>query len=195
MLFYENGQAAEKITAKDGSQVTLNIKTETQFPLDSTVVISVDPSKAATFTLNFRVPQWSRDFKVTTAGGAFKTNGTLLSLSRTWKPGDKVKISFKMPVQVIPGGLSYPNAVAIKRGPQVFAIDMGLNKDVSALGDIAFSNAITLTDEKSLLPAGWGWKEAYSLQMNVGSKMQKVVIVPFSEAGEDASPIAVWIRR
>lgn len=195
VLFYENGQASEKITAKDGSQLTLNIKTVTQFPLDSTVVISVDPSKAASFTLNFRVPQWSSDFKLAIGHGVFSTTGKLLSISRTWKPGDKVEISFKMPVQIIPGGLSYPNAIAIKRGPQVFAVDMGLNKNVSALGDVTFSNTIALSDEKSLLPAGWDWKEAYSMQMNVNSKPQKVILVPFSEAGQGTSPIAVWIKH
>jgi hypothetical protein len=100
-----------------------------------------------------------------------------------------------MPVQVIPGRLSYPNAIAIKRGPQVFAVDMGLNKDLSALSDVAFSNSAALTDERSLLPAAWGWKEAYSVQMNVNSKPQKVIIVPFSEAGQDTSPISVWIGR
>jgi hypothetical protein len=100
-----------------------------------------------------------------------------------------------MPVQVIAGGLSYPNAVAIKRGPQVFAIDMGLNKNVPALNNINFANAIDLVDEKSLLPADWGWKEAYSIQMNVDNKPQQVIIVPFSEAGQGTSPIAVWVRR
>ena len=173
ILFYENGQATERISAKDGSQLTLNIKTVTQFPLDSNIIVSVDPSKTATFTMNFRVPQWSKDFKVTIAGNVFKTSDKLLSLSRSWKPGDKVNISFQMPVQIITGGLSYPNAIAIKRGPQVFAVDMGLNKGLSALNDVAFSNTISLNDEKGLLPAGWSWKEAYSLQMNVGSKPQK----------------------
>jgi len=195
VLFYENGQTSEKITAKNGSQITLNLKTVTEFPLDSTVVLSVDPSKTASFVINFRIPYWSKGFKATVAGKTYQANSTLLSISRNWKPGDKVEISFGMPVQVIPGGLSYPGSVAIKRGPQVFAIDMGLNKSVPALGNVAFSNTTTLTDEKSLLPAAWGWKEAYSLQMNVGSKPQKVVLVPFSEAGQDTSPIAVWVRR
>jgi DUF1680 family protein len=196
VLFYENGQATESISAKGGSKLTLKIRSATQFPLDSTVIISVDPSKTAAFVLNFRVPQWSKDFKATILGKTYKPgNGNLLSIMRTWKAGDKVEISFKMPVQVISGGSSYPNAVAIKRGPQVFAVDMGLNKNLPALGDATFSNAAALIDEKSLLPAGWGWKEAYSLQMNIGNKAQKVIIVPFSEAGQDTSPIAVWIRR
>jgi len=196
MLFYENGQATENITAKDGSQLTLNIKTVTQFPLDSTVIISVDPSKAATFTLSFRVPQWSRDFKLTIAGNIFKTNGTLLRLSRTWKPGDKVEISFKMPVQVIPGGLSYPNAIAIKRGPQVFAIDQMLNPGIDSLAQVVYpTNAGILTNEKASVPANWGWKEAFSVPMNVNGKTQKVVVVPFSEAGQGSSPISVWIKH
>ncbi|HEX3383539.1 MAG TPA: beta-L-arabinofuranosidase domain-containing protein, partial [Mucilaginibacter sp.] len=196
LLFYENGQATENITAKDGTQVTLKVKTATKFPLDSSVMITVDPSKTTVFTLSFRIPAWSRDFKAKIGGNTFGADKrALLSISRTWKPGDKVEISFKMPVQVISGGLSYPDAVAIKRGPQIFAVDLGLNKSISALGDVSFSNTGSLTDEKSLLPADWRWKEAYSMQMNINNKPQKVIIVPFSEAGQDTSPIGVWIKH
>ncbi|MBS1531022.1 MAG: glycoside hydrolase family 127 protein, partial [Bacteroidetes bacterium] len=196
VLFYENGQATEKITAKDRLSVELKIKTITEFPVDSNVTVLVDPSVKASFSINFQVPQWSKHFKATVSGKTYKAqDGKLLTISRMWAPGDKVAISFEMPVQVIPGGLSYPNAVAIKRGPQVFSVDLGLNKDITALNNVIFSNAGIFADEKNLLPAGWGWKEAYSVQMNVNNKPQKVIIVPFSEAGQDTSPIAVWIKH
>lgn len=197
ILFYENGQATEKAKANDGSFLSLKIKTVTQFPLDGKVSLAVDPSRTATFALNFRVPLWSEDFIAIVSGKTYHgEKGKLLSIPRTWKPGDKIELSFKMPVQVIPGGLSYPNDVAIKRGPQVFAIDQSLNQGIDSLSHVIYpTTAETLTDEKASVPASWGWKEAYSMQMKVNNTQQKVILVPFSEAGQSASNITVWIRH
>jgi len=197
MLFYENGETTEKITAKDGAGLSLKIKSTTQFPLDSSIVVSVSPSHAAAFAMNFRVPVWSQDFSANVGGKVYKgEKDKLLTIERLWKPGDKVEISFKMPLQILPGGLSYPNSIAIKKGPQIFAVDQGLNKAIASINDIEYQSAqSTLTDEKSVLPADWSWKQAYSLQMNVSEAPKKVVIVPFSEAGQDSSKVAVWIHH
>jgi uncharacterized protein len=197
VLFYENGRTTEKIKAKDGSPLSLKITSTTQFPLDGKVTFSVDPSKTSVFALNFRVPLWSEDFVANVGGKTYHgEKGKLLSIERTWRPGDNIEISFKMPVEVIPGGLSYPNDVAIKRGPQVFAIDKLLNQGIDSLANVTCpKNTMVLTDEKAFVPANWGWKEAYSMRMNVNGTPQKVVMVPFSEAGQDASNITVWIHR
>lgn len=196
MLFYENGETSEKINAKNGAGLNLKIKSATQFPLDSSIIVAVDPSQAAVFPLNFRVPVWSRDFSAKVGGRIYKgERGKLLTIDRLWKPGDKVQISFKMPVQILPGGLSYPNSIAIKRGPQIFAIDLGLNQGIASISDINYQSKSALITEESVLPGDWGWKQAYSLQMNVAGTPKKVTLVPFSEAGQDSSKIAVWIHR
>ncbi|MFI5161927.1 MAG: glycoside hydrolase family 127 protein [Sphingobacteriales bacterium] len=197
MLFYENGQATEKVGIKDGSPLIVKIKTTTKFPLDGTVIVSVDPSRTAAFPINFRVPVWSQDFKATVGGKTYPgEKGKLLSISRTWKAGEKVELSFKMPVQVISGGLSYPNAVAIKRGPQVFAIDQGLNSGLDSSAGVVYPKTGTaLTDDKAALPADWIWKQAYSLDMKVNDKPKKVILVPFSEAGQKSANISVWIKQ
>jgi DUF1680 family protein len=195
-LFYENGEATEKITTRDQKALTLKIRSVTQFPLDSSVVITVDPAMAAAFALNFRVPAWSQDFTAKVGGESYSgEKGKFLTIARHWKPGDKITISFKMPLQILPGGLSYPNSIAIKRGPQIFAVDLGLNRAIASINDISYQPQSALVDEKSVLPADWGWKQAYSLKMNVDGTPKKVTLVPFSEAGQDSSKIAVWIRR
>jgi len=62
VLMYENGEATEKIVAKDGSLLSLKINSTTKFPLNGKVVFSVAPSKNASFAVNFRVPIWSENF-------------------------------------------------------------------------------------------------------------------------------------
>jgi hypothetical protein len=106
-----------------------------------------------------------------------------------------VKVTFDMPVEVLPGGISYPNSVAIKRGPQVLAIDRTLNAGIDSGSEVAYIDSTRLTDAEAALPADWDWKEAFYLNANVDGSPKKVVLVPFAEAGQKAGEVAVWIVR
>jgi DUF1680 family protein len=196
VLMYENAAITDKIIAKDNSAVSLKISSVTRFPLNGKVDFSVSPSKTTTFALNFRVPAWSENFVAKVGNRTYYgKKGMLLTIERQWKAGDKVALSFNMPLQVIRGGISYPDEIAIKRGPQILAIDQGINQQVASLNNLVYlKGGDGLTDEKAILPAGWGWKEAYSITMKVNDKPGKIILVPFSEAGQDSSKIAVWIH-
>ncbi|MDB4919010.1 beta-L-arabinofuranosidase domain-containing protein [Mucilaginibacter sp.] len=197
VLLYENGEATEDIVAKDNSKIKLYIKTITKFPLDGKIDFVINPSKEATFTLNFRVPEWSENFTAKVGDQKYYgTKGHLLSINRKWNAEDHINISFDMPLQVIPGGISYPNSVAFKRGPQILAIDQGINPGIDTLNKVVYGSvAAGLSDAKKTLPADWDWKEAYSMEMKVNDKPQKVIMVPFSEAGQKSANIAVWINQ
>ena len=197
VLLYENGQAETSVRAKDNADIRLTLKSATKFPLDGQVDYTFNLSKQATFTINFRVPEWAENFTAKTGSEVFRgKKGKLLAINRKWKPGDRVTITFDMPLQVLPGGKSYPNSIAFKRGPQVLAIDQGLNPGLSALSNVTYTkNNEQLTDAKAALPNDWGWKEAYSIEMKVNNSPRKVVMVPFSEAGQKAAEIAVWINQ
>jgi hypothetical protein len=137
-----------------------------------------------------------------------------LPITRIWKKGDKVKISFDMPVQVLPGGPSYPHAVAFQRGPQVLALDKSLNPGVDTLSSITYAAAVRgsdridaaggsgpstpargsqLTDASAALPPTWSWKEAFYLDAKIGDTSKKVMLVPFAEAGQTTGDVAVWV--
>jgi hypothetical protein len=100
-----------------------------------------------------------------------------------------------MRVEVLPGGISYPGAVAIKRGPQILAIDKGLNSGIDSLSTVRYTGNSRLIDARSALPADWDWQEAFYLNTEVNDVPQKVVMVPFAEAGQKTAGIAVWITR
>jgi len=196
VLMYENGEATTDILADDHSAVNLRVKSITKFPAEGKVEFDIDPSQTAAFTLNFRMPDWAANFIAKVGADTYQgKTGQLLAINRKWSAGDKVEITFDMPVQVMPGGLSYPNSVAIKRGPQVLAIDKSLNKEIGAINTVSFSNAKELGNADSALPADWDWSEAFYADMKVDNIPEKVVLVPFSEAGQKSGDVEVWINR
>jgi hypothetical protein len=214
VLLYENGEASAKIGTVDAGEVAVVVKSSTQFPLEGKVEFVIKPSKTATFTINFRVPVWSANFKAMVTSGKWVAEGVngsvlgyigredyqarkgeLLAIRRTWAWGDRVIVTFDMPVEVLSGGNSYPNAVAIKRGPQVLAIDRGLNAGIDSLGAVMYPGNLQLTDASAVLPADWDWKEAFFVDAQVNHVLKKVILVPFAEAGQKTDAVEVWIAR
>jgi len=197
VLMFENGEANESIIADDHSKISLKVKSVTKFPVEGKVDFIINPSISKTFTLAFRVPQWSENFMANVGKGAWSAQkGQLLSITRKWHAEDVVSITYDMPVQVLPGGSSYPNRVAIKRGPQVLAIDLGLNHQITSLNNVTFTKSSRdIMDASSALPGDWDWKEAFYLDMSINDIPQKVVMVPFSEAGQKTANLEVWINR
>jgi uncharacterized protein len=207
VLLYENGVASTRVRVVNGGDVGLVVKSQTRFPADGVVDFEIEPARKAVFTINFRVPEWAENFKATVTAAesvADSVNGSvcgsvggeryegrkgeMLAVRRMWAAGDRVRVTFDMAVEVLPGGISYPNAVAIKRGPQVLAIDQALSA-----GLVTYTGSVLLTSAEAALPADWGWKEAFYLEANVDGGPKKIVLVPFAEAGQKMGAVEVWI--
>jgi len=196
VLLYENGVASTTVRGADGEDVSLVVRSSTRFPVEGVVDFEVTPAKTAEFTINFRVPEWAENFRVAVEDNSYAgRRGELLAIRREWKAGDRVKVTLDMPVEVLPGGLTYPNAVAIKRGPQVLAIDKGLNSGIDSLGEVYYTGSLRLTNGDSTLPGDWNWKEAFYLDTIVNGGPRRVLMVPFAEAGQKSGEVAVWIER
>jgi DUF1680 family protein len=196
VLLYENGVASVNVPTTDAGELTLRIRSDTKFPAEGLVDFEIEPSRTATFLINFRVPEWSAKFRATIGDETYEgEKGSLLAIQRKWRPGDHVKITFEMPVEVLSGGISYPTAVAIKRGPQILAIDKGLNPGFDSLSAVRYTDNSLLTDAGPALPTDWDWQEAFYLNTKVNDVPRKVVMVPFAEAGQKTAGIAVWITR
>jgi len=98
-------------------------------------------------------------------------------------------------VEVLPGGISYPNAIAIKRGPQVLAIDQGLNPGIDSVSSVTYVGNSRLVDAGAAIPAAWDWKEAFYLDAQINHIPKKIVLVPFAEAGQKTDAVEVWIAQ
>ena len=81
-----------------------------------------------------------------------------------------------MTVQTLPGGKSYPDSVAIQRGPQVLAAEESLNP-----GGVKSPGAAVTSLKSAPVPAGWNGKQVYV----AGG----VTLVPFA----DAAVMKVWL--
>ncbi len=196
ILFYENGIANISLKANDGTNVDLKITERTKFPLNGEVNFRIVPSAEKEFSMNFRVPEWSTNFVVKVGGDSYtNTTSGIIGISRKWKKDDLVIVTFDTPLQILSGGISYPNQVAFKKGPQILAIDQGLNNKISNLNEVIYTHSTELAVNNDTLPADWDWKQAYQLPVKINNVPQNVILVPFSEAGQKGNNIEVWVHQ
>ena len=194
VLMVESGVVTDTIVTHDNSRITLKIESSTNFPLDGKVKYTIQPSAAKIFALNFRVPEWAKKYSATVGKHIYPgVPGKLLKIERKWNTSEVVNISFEIPVEVLSGGKSYPGKIALKRGPQVLAVDSNLNLQDSLKDLICLKAKVKLTDAGKSLPADWSFKQAYSVAMVANQKPVNVILVPFSEGGQKGSEIITWI--
>jgi len=100
----------------------------TTYPLDGEVAITVTIPKKERFSIDLRIPEWSKKVII-------KINGKLLDkkvspgsyaiIEREWSNQDRIEISFDMKGYVVDAPSGVPDA-AIQRGPVVLAFDSRL---------------------------------------------------------------------
>ncbi|MFH1719643.1 MAG: beta-L-arabinofuranosidase domain-containing protein [Planctomycetota bacterium] len=108
--------------------LSLELRQVTDYPNSGNVLIHLTPSKAARFAVRLRIPHWCDEATATinqetedlTAQG-----GSFLTIERTWRPGDRIKLEMPMAWRLIKGRKSQAGRVAVMRGPMLF----GLNPD------------------------------------------------------------------
>jgi hypothetical protein len=98
---------------------------ETDHPVGGWVRLTVTPERAERFTLRLRIPAWSRATAVRVNGQAQEgvRPGTYLRLDRTWKPGDKVELTFDMGPRLWVGEREAAGKVSVYHGPLLLAYD------------------------------------------------------------------------
>ncbi len=116
------------------------IVSDSDYPFSGRALLTLTPDKPHPFTLALRVPEWSTSYKVklTQTGEKFAGRpGEYLRITRSWNRGDRLEIDMDLPARFIDGGKSYPNSVAIERGPLVLALDKGVNFELADIGQVA----------------------------------------------------------
>lgn len=125
---------------------------KTNYPFRNNVLFEIKSDKE--FTLNLKVPAWSKGFTVKVNGKEenFAVEDSFVAVRKTWKKGDTVEISFKAEVEVVTvddsdAGSKYP--LAVKYGALVFAFH------VPERWQAVRGNPMTP------LPEGWSWWEIH----------------------------------
>jgi DUF1680 family protein len=116
--------AAGEVTARAGqagSEVT--IRSETDYPFDGRVQMSVESGGPAAFPLYLRVPGWCRGFQVAVNGRPVEAEpapGTYVRIERTWSAGDTIAV--EMPMEVALTEWPRTGSVTVDRGPLSYSL-------------------------------------------------------------------------
>ncbi len=126
---YVNLYVPSRVTWLQGS-ARVSLTQETLYPGVGETALHMTVDRPERFTVALRVPAWvGKNSTVTVNGksvGATLQPGTWAELDRTWKNGDRVEISWDMPLRLVPLDPQHPNTVALVHGPvALFAIDPG----------------------------------------------------------------------
>ena len=125
-----------KAVTSDGRYVSLGI--DTVFPKSGEVKIAVFPSGKGEFSIRLHIPSWSEATAVDVNGKAVENvkSGSYLEISRDWKAGDEIHMSFDMKARLIlaregrnPVGKDFQ---AVQWGPLVLSRDENIDPDYSA---------------------------------------------------------------
>jgi hypothetical protein len=117
------------------------------YPVSDKIELSINPEKTESFTIGFRIPEWSQNNSMTINGQTVSgiTPGTYKKITRIWQKSDKVVLTLDLT-----GRLVMLNGYqAILRGPVVLARDTRFND-----GSV-YESAVVETYEKkvNLLPS------------------------------------------
>ncbi|HOY19396.1 MAG TPA: glycoside hydrolase family 127 protein [Haliscomenobacter sp.] len=191
-LFYQPGTYK---TTVGNTKNTVEFKTDTRFPSNGKVMITVNPLQAATFKVTFRKPYWAEDFSIS-VNNVKQSIGTaeLVTIERLWKKGDLISINFNLPVKILDGNKSYAGQIALQRGPQVLVFDQILNK--KSAGELTLTgNTIQLEEAPTLLPQNWVGTQAYQVKATANGVLEKLILVPYADAGQTGGTISTWLSK
>ncbi len=201
LMLYEPAVYRDRFsTGKNNINLLLQI--ESDFPEHGGAVITVKINQTARFPISLRVPSWCSSFTAAVGGTVYKGKANeYLYLERTWKPGEKIMVSFKMPVQIITGGSSYPGQIAFQKGPQVLALDDSLNKELlktypPGLGRIIWAEKPSGKNHSGLLPKQWIGDQAYIANINEKENKKSglsLILVPYADASQTGGSVKVWL--
>ena len=202
LMMYEPALYVENIKTADNKNIRLTIDVASVFPENGNAVITVKTSQAGFFPIALRVPLWSKSLTATIGSKMYKAGrDRLIVINRTWKSGDKINVSFQMPVQMLSGGKSYPDQYAFQRGPQVLAMDSLLNNEMlkkypMKSGEKVHIEKLSGINNTGLLPKSWIGQQAYIFNISDKANPAKklpLVMVPFADASQTGGVMKVWL--
>ena len=109
--------------------VEVKITETTNYPFDDLIQLQLRLKEPAKFPLTLRVPTWCRNPNIKLNGKDLPgvKPGEMFNINRLWKDNDHIIIRFPMQINV---RQSVNNSVSIERGPLVYALEIGEEKQV-----------------------------------------------------------------
>jgi len=195
---YGTMQSAIKVNQNN----KVSIDQISDYPVSDKIELNINPEKNESFTIGFRIPEWSQNSTITINGQPVSgiTPGTYKNITRIWQKSDKVVLSLDLT-----GRLVMLNGYqAILRGPVVLARDGRFND-----GFVYESAVVETKEEKVNLivsenkPSGV-WM-AFTAPLVLGTDLEgdfrnprQVSFCDFASAGNtwgEDSRYKVWIPK
>ncbi|MGO8718637.1 MAG: beta-L-arabinofuranosidase domain-containing protein [Acidobacteriaceae bacterium] len=107
--------------------VKVHLEEKTKYPFENAVEIVVHPEQEAEFPLLLRDPVWSRGTTVTCANAHITKGGEYWRVSKKWKTGDTVQLTFAPIVEEV---VAVNGEVALQYGALLFAKPLASSKTV-----------------------------------------------------------------
>ncbi|MBI5866479.1 MAG: glycoside hydrolase family 127 protein, partial [Planctomycetes bacterium] len=106
----------------------ITLRTETHYPFEDEIKLTVQATKAVRFPLYFRVPRWSGRVWLSVNGGEEWVNGAdaagrFVRTEREWRDGDRVRLVFERSLRCCDWPRQH-DSVSIAWGPLEFALDL-----------------------------------------------------------------------
>jgi uncharacterized protein len=163
---YGPGSATFTLPAADKQMVTVKVVSETDFPRTGKIKLTFSPSRDVAFDVLLRQPSWSD-----------KSPDTYQRVTIDPAKSKEFAFAFDLTPRLIPGGISYPNYVAVERGPELLALDPSDNRDLAipssaTVTDIA---AVQVTGDTFTFPGRASAPDAARHQISTADTLVKLV--------------------
>jgi len=195
----------------DGTSVT--ISQETRYPWEGAVRISVSPDKPSRFTVNVRIPGWSRNLPIPSdlyrfanadrAQPVLTLNGEELkqdldhgyvAVTRRWQSGDVLELNLPMNVRTVVANDAVDadrGRIALERGPIVYAGESVDNGDAVRSFNLAANGTWDAVWEPDLLN---GVTVVRGKALYDGAPVDFTAVPYYAWANRGKSHMAVWFE-
>lgn len=202
---YDAGRA--RLNLRDGTTVTLI--TETLYPAEDQVRMTLQGFAKTEFVLKLRIPVWCKDFSAEVNGERTQLErggDGYATVRRTWRKGDTVVLRLKLEPRVLIGDHKNHNKLAVMYGPLVLAADDALiTASAGSIGRVEAPGAqlheLGVTPEPAT-GAFKTWPGARLFRTNLVFKKPgtsvmgttgTTYLVPFADAGATSSSYKIWL--
>ena len=189
----------------------------TKYPWNGEFEVILQPEKEVSFSLFLRIPGWCREAKVLANGQPLKIPiqpGKYVKIQRLWKSGDRVHLSFSMPIERVvchPYVMENTDQVALRRGPLIYCVEQVDNPDCDVRSLMLPSNSpleegwmpnllngvTVIRGEALAIDAEEFNDHLYRLVTDVSPKVRPThftAIPYYAWANREPGPMTVWIR-
>ena len=182
------GPCAIRVKSPSGAPVELT--QETDYPRDGGIVLKLGLKEEERFILRLRIPSWSAESKAEVDGRAVEgvAPGTYLTLERTWRDGDTIRLTLDMSFHFWAGEREAAGRTSIYRGPILLAYDPRYN--AMDPDDVPGLDARSLTCE----PAEWaGDLPPWILLRFRATDGRDLLLCDFASAGAVGTYYRSWL--